>query len=96
MKVWDSSSSSFLDFDNSNSIATIVENSVLQQSLVDTLKQSYNQVELYNETKVDEIVIDKSENDEWPRVKLDKGTTIKARLLVMEPLFIYWLKIYIF
>ncbi|KAJ3386585.1 putative ubiquinone biosynthesis monooxygenase [Lobulomyces angularis] len=64
-------------------VAYIIENNVIRSSLIKTLKNLNNEIEIFNNTKVNEIILDKgSFNDEWPIIKLDSGKVIQARLLI--------------
>lgn len=94
--MWDGLSGARIDFaawdvssaTNSGTpeMSRFVENIHLQKALLENLKEQ-NNVEIIDKTRVQEIVQGnlKSQGG-WPIVKLENGRTIRARLLVSQPI----------
>ena len=81
-QIWDESNGS-VKFDSTanDCISWIIENSVLQKALIDTMNDLPNQILLFNNVKVEEVQCAKN-SLEWPIVKLNNEQSIRARLLV--------------
>ncbi|KAI9087748.1 hypothetical protein DFS34DRAFT_586060 [Phlyctochytrium arcticum] len=93
MHVWDAVGEGSLTFDASttstigDSIATIVENTVLQHALVQRLQQfaGNGRITIHNRAKVRDITAEDglhAESFSWPILELEEGKTIQTRLLV--------------
>lgn len=92
--MWDAVGSGRVDFEGGDdAIAHIVENNVLQSSIIQAMKVAFNEVALYNKTAVSkiEMVADNITTHgsdyagggvRWPTLHLDNGHILQARLLV--------------